>query len=111
MARTQYHVAYNGDVQRAMSVVESYMQREGFKLVDYCGGKVFRLGVGLATAMQFAEVKYGQDILIEGWICSGLGKATMSEMELKGFVGCIPKKKLKKRLEALVAELNSAFGG
>ncbi len=109
MARSVFYVKYNGDAGYANGIVTSFMENEGFKLVDYNGGKCFRLGVGLATAMQFASVVFSPDVItIQGWVCAGLGGATMDEMELEGFVDCIPKKNLKKRILKLCRALTES---
>lgn len=108
MGRSVYTLPYNGDAERARNIAEAFLSEQKFKLVDYNGGKAYKLGVGMAQAMQFVNVEYLQnEIRIEGWICPGLGSATIAEMDLKGFVGCIPKKKLEKRIKALMAKLGA----
>ena len=108
MARSVYTMPYNGDAAKARSIAEAFLNDQKFKLVDYNGGKAYKLGIGMAQAMQFLNIEYCQnEIRIEGWICAGLGSATLNEMDLKGFVGCIPKKKLEKRIKKLMERLGS----
>lgn len=111
MARSEFIQPYNGDAEKARAVAENYLNMENFKLVDYKGEKVYKLGTGMAQAMQFLTLNYGaNEIKIEAWVCAGVASATMKEMNLKGFLGMMPKKLLKKRVKALMAELNSAVG-
>ncbi len=106
MARSIFNVPYNGNAAAARQIVDGFMAREGFKLTDYNGTQVYKLGIGMAQAMQFAQVFYNpNEIVIHGWICAGLGSATMGEMDLNGFVGMMPKKALKKRIDKLIGEL------
>ncbi|MBR2909003.1 MAG: hypothetical protein IKC11_01490 [Clostridia bacterium] len=71
---------------------------DGYQPVIYKGEKVFKKGDGVWSAEELIKIEFsGDEITISGWILV-YGK----EQELKGFVGCVPKKDCKKSIDKIL---------
>lgn len=83
--------------------ITQYMQNEGFSLIDYKGGKVWKKGVGLVTAPQYFSIRYFDNrIVLEAFIRYPLFPGVyIGEMGLTGFVGAVPKNLLRGRVDAV----------
>lgn len=83
--------------------LSQYMTNEGFKLVDYKGQKVWKKGVGIATAPQFFSIQYqGNTIYLDAFLRYPiLPGVYVGEMGITGFFGALPKGLLKTRVHAV----------
>lgn len=105
---------YVNDIQTSRSsdevlrVTNDYLASEGFEKVDYEGEKVWKKGHGLALGPQFIKVVPDQGkVHIEAWIKMALLPGVyISEMGTGGFVGGVPKRRLKKRVATIVQALS-----
>lgn len=71
---------------------------DGFSPVVYNGEKVYKKGDGFWAAEEYIKTEFlNNEITISGWVMV-YGK----EKELKGFVGCIPKKDCKKSIDKIL---------
>lgn len=114
MARTAIEILTNQhSPKEIMAIAENYIKKEGFSLVDYgIGEKVYKKGTGMAQAMQFVKIEFTpQSVVILGWVQTGVGnKYIFDEMDLKGFVGSLPKNSLKGRMDELALIISNHCG-
>jgi len=103
MARYQNTLQTPAPAETYASAISQYMTDEGFALVDYKGAQVWKKGIGMATAPQYLAIQYdGNTINIEAFIRWALLPGVyVGEMGTTGFVGAIPKKLLRNRVETL----------
>lgn len=101
MSRYTNDVSVSGSVDEAMEKATEYLSSEGFKLKE--GTSVWKKGMGLMLGPQFVQVDRRDDGLhLEAWIKFALLPGVyLGEMGLDGAFAIIPKRKLKKRVEAL----------
>jgi hypothetical protein len=100
---------YTTDIQspvaaeQAVMDVEKYLTSEGFKQVQHKGEPVWKKGLGLMLGPQFVKLApSGNQVHLEAWIKFALLPGVyLGEMGITGAFGMIPKKKLKKRVEAI----------
>ncbi len=108
MPRTQIRVPFSANFEIVNQTVTNILLSEGFSEKTINGETCWKKGTGMATAMQYAKVEYTQDeLVLSGWIQSGLGSLAGPEMELTGFVGSIPKKALRKRLDKIAQAVSA----
>jgi len=90
-------------------VLNQYMMNEGFSLIDYKGEKVWKKGIGLATAPQYLSIQYqGGAIRLEAFIRYALLPGVyVGEMGIDGFFGALPKKLLKDRVISVESYIRS----
>ncbi len=95
------------DAASLQSLVNSFMVREGFKVFYYKGETIWKKGYGLFTAPQFMKTVVSEKTVhVEAWIKFALLPGVYyGEMGIEGFVGLIPKKMLKKKIEELVMQI------
>lgn len=103
MARYQNSLQTPNPAHLYASSINKYMQSEGFSLVDYKGGKVWKKGVGILTAPQFFSIRYYENsIVLEAFIRYPLLPGVyVGEMGLDGFFGAVPKNLLRGRVQAV----------
>ncbi|MBW2703941.1 MAG: hypothetical protein JRF33_24235 [Deltaproteobacteria bacterium] len=101
MSRYTNDIAITGSVDEAMEKATEYLTAEGFKLKE--GGTAWKKGMGLMLGPQFLQVDRREDGLhLEAWIKFAILPGWyVGEMGLDGVFAIIPKRKLKKRVEAL----------
>lgn len=89
-------------------ITGEFLTREGFKMMDYDGEKVWKKGTGLALGPQFMKVMPGPGkVHVEAWIKFAiLPGVFLGEMDTEGLVGGAPKRRLKKRVLAIEQSLN-----
>lgn len=83
--------------------VTDYMAKEGFRKISQNGEEVWKKGFGLLLGPQFLKIEpLDKKIHIEGWIKFAiLPGVYVGEMGTEGFIGVIPKRKLKTRVEQI----------
>jgi len=83
--------------------INQFMLNEGFTLIDYKGYKVWKKGVGIATAPQYFSIQYSANtIYLEAFIRYPiLPGVYVGEMGLSGFFVAVPKSLLKGRVFAI----------
>ncbi|MBN2495307.1 MAG: hypothetical protein JXR96_11990 [Deltaproteobacteria bacterium] len=101
MARYQNDIQVSKKVDEAVSEVEQYLVSEGFKKNEQTG--VWKKGLGLMLGPQFLQVEPRQDgVHLEAWIKFALLPGVyLGEMGIDGAFAVIPKRKLKKRVQAI----------
>lgn len=86
-------------------IINDYLTKEGFRIVDYKGEKVWKKGSGWLTAPQYMGFKFlnGSTIHIEAWIRFALLPGVyLGDLALKGFFGFALKKYLLGRVNHLI---------
>lgn len=103
MARYKNTLIPTGDVNDIHNKIEKYLTSEGFKQMDYKGEQIWKKGIGLMLGPQFVKLTLqGTSIELEAWIRFALLPGIyVGEMGISGFVGLIPKKLLKKRVQQI----------
>ena len=101
MSRYTNDIAISGSVDEAMEKATEYLTAEGFKLKE--GSTAWKKGMGLMLGPQFLQVDRREDGLhLEAWIKFAILPGWyVGELGLNGAFAIIPKRKLKKRVEAL----------
>ncbi len=108
MPRTVIRVPFTANFETVNQTVTSILLSEGFSEKNINGEACWKKGTGAATAMQYVKVEYTQnELVLSGWIQAGLGSVAGSEMDLTGFVGMVPKKALRKRLDKIVQAVSA----
>lgn len=87
----------------------SYMNGEGFKITTRKGESFWKKGVGLLTAPQFIKLTQQNNVYtLEAWLPFAVLPGTyIGEMDLKGFVGCLPKSFLEARVNQILSTLQA----
>lgn len=88
-------------------IMTDFLSKHGFKLVEFEGQMVYRVGGGLAEIPKFLVWGYQNGIFhLEAWIRNcWLPGVYGGENAMTGFMGCIPKKAYKNDIEALIGLL------
>ena len=104
MGRTFRRVYPRCDMMTAQRTIEQILTTKGYHIQNYGYGElVWKKGMGIMTAMHYIKVEYyPTEIHLYGWVQSGIGDAGFGEMDLTGFVGCIPKKAVLKVMEQIL---------
>ena len=101
--RTIIKEKHNKNQEQLEIAIMKILAYEGYQPVVYKGENVFKKGDGFWTAEEYIKTEYsGDDITISGWVLF-YGK----ERELKGFVGCVPKKDCRKSIDKILAVVKS----
>ena len=87
----------------------SYMNGEEFKLTTKKGESFWKKGMGLLTAPQFIKLTQQNNVYtLEAWLKFALLLGVyIGEMDLKGFVGCLPKSFLESRVNQILSTLQA----
>ena len=95
--------------QQVFDTFMRYFQIEGFEAHNEDGEQCLKKGVGLATAPQFVKITaLGGVYTLEAWIKFAVVPGVYAgEMDLKGFTGAVPKKQLKKRVNAFLPQVQA----
>ncbi len=108
MSRTITQVKVTRDKDNVMLVATNILKTHDFHPFDYKGEQVFKKGMGLMSASKYIKVDFVENeetkdriVTISGWIRS----FGLTEDNLEGFVGVIPKESVKAAINALVAVL------
>lgn len=93
MSRTTIEVSMKtSSIDEVLHIFATKLEPAGFnqKIVD--GETVWAKGDGVMIAMQCVKVVFTEkSVLIQGW----MKDAVIGESKLEGFIGMLPKKKLK----------------
>ncbi len=90
-------------IDEAIGVFEAAMLSNGYRHMIYKGEELWSIGDAVLSGMQcFAYMFDDKTMVIQGWISDALG----NESDLNGFIGMIPKKKMKQILQAIVDRIN-----
>ena len=101
MSRTCKRIPFTANFDIVNQTIINILKSEGFNEKSINGENCWRKGIG-AVAMQYVKVEYAEkEVILYGWIQVGIGAVVGKEMDLKGFVGMIPKKQLQKRLDKI----------
>ena len=87
-----------------------YMQSEGFEFIQQNGEQLWKKGVGLLTAPQYAKLSVANDgsYVLEAWLkLAILPGVYVGEMGTKGFFGAFPKQMLKARVDRTLAAMQA----
>lgn len=92
MPRTEIKIKCSVSPQQVDTTISSILLSKGYTKVRENDEEVWKKGKGMLEAMQY--IKYGflseNEISLSGWIRTVGG----GDMELKGFVGSLPKNKV-----------------
>jgi hypothetical protein len=91
--------------------LSEYLLREGFSQINYKGVRAWKKGMGILTAPQYVILSNGPDyIQLEAFLRFAILPGVYAgEMGITGFGGAIPKRLLKKRVEAIEQYLYSLW--
>ncbi len=103
MSRYVAEIETSMDAETAAEVCNAYLRREGFKESSYAGQRVWQKGIGLLMAPQFITLEFADGrVHLEAWVClSLLPGVYLVEMDTNGFIGGLPKQKLRQRIGEL----------
>ncbi len=102
MARYTRDVTLNKPADFVQFMVNDYLQKQAFSLIDYKGEQVFRAGDAMIQGYRYLKWSYNNGIFhLEAWFKGTFG----GENGLTGFVGAIPKSVYKDSLEQLITLL------
>lgn len=102
MARYTRDVTLNKPADFVQFMVNDYLQKQAFSLIDYKGEQVFRAGDAMIQGYRYLKWSYNNGIFhLEAWFKGTFG----GENGLTGFVGSIPKRVYKDSLEQLITLL------
>lgn len=103
-SRTTFTIPFTEDFQITDGKIRSILSADGYKEMDKNGEIVWKMGTGMMTAMHFIKLEYTEcAIEVSGWVQTGMGDIGGKEMDLKGFVGIIPKKQVLKTIDKVKA--------
>lgn len=90
-------------------IVGGFMAREGFDKVVYEGRETWKKGQGFMISPQFIIIDVENGVIhLEAWIRFALLPGLyFGELGTEGYLGAVPKRKLKARLEELERLLTS----
>ncbi len=97
--------------QQVNNIFASYLTSEGFEPKTIDGENIWKKGVGLLTAPQCIKLSYQNNVyILEAWLKFAiLPGVYVSEMDLDGFIGCIPKSILKSKVDYILMKLQARF--
>lgn len=102
MSRSVFHAPSSLTKQEIFEIAESILKNDGYKQIEREGEIVWKKGTGAMTAMHFIMLDYNNnELLITGWVQIGIGSAGLSDMDLTGFLGSIPKKSTYKTIQKI----------
>lgn len=93
MSRTTVEVSLKtNNIDGVLHIIASKLEHAGYKQKIVDGETVWVKGDGVIVSMQCVGAVFtGKSVLIQGW----MKDAITGEANLEGFVGMMPKKKLK----------------
>lgn len=105
MSRTIVEVSMKtSNIDEVLHIIKSKLEPKGYKQKIVDGEDVWTKGDGVITIMQCVGVVFtGKSVLIQGW----MKDAITGESNLEGFVGMLPKKKLKSLINEIRTEVMS----
>ena len=104
--RTAFTIPFTEAFPITDSKIKSILSGDGYKEMDKNGEIIWKMGTGMMTAMHFIKLEYTENtVVISGWVQSGMGDIGGKEMNLKGFVGIIPKKQVLKTIDKVKAAI------
>lgn len=87
-------------------IINDILTRNGYSLVDYQNGKVWKMGTGIMTAMHYIKVDYYDTYInLYGWVCVGVGSLAGKERDLNGFTAIVPKRSVKKVMDQIQSSI------
>ncbi len=91
----------NKSREELINIINGFFQKEGFQKCLFQNEEVWKKGMGILTGPQFLKVEIKNNIVhLEAWIKFAiLPGIFVGELDTKGFIGFIPKKLLRKRIE------------
>lgn len=99
MSRTTIEIPMKtNNIDAVLHIVSTKMESAGYqqKIID--GETVWSKGDGVIGIMQCVGVVFAEkSLIIQGW----MKDAVMGESDLEGFLAILPKKKLKKLIDAI----------
>lgn len=109
MSRYTNQIKSNRSQAELESIVEKFMQAEGFKSAPYKGENVWKKGSGILVAPQYLKTTItAGNVELEAFIKFALLPGVfVGEFGIDGFFLVIPKKLLKKRVMALEESLQT----
>ena len=100
MARTTRKYSYTMNKEELKNKLNKILINKGFNLVNYNGESVYKKGVGFLTSTKYIKVDvYDDSVDISGWV-RNFG---ISENDLEGFVGVIPKATVTKVIDQMAS--------
>lgn len=111
MSRFKTEIQLNKPNEFVNFITKDFFDKENFTYKEVKGEGVWQYGVGLITSPQFIKVNYNNGVLfIEAWLkFSLLPGMYCGEMGVTGFVGAMPKKSLKGKIDQLILLLNQSI--
>lgn len=105
MMRTTFEVPMRtGNFEAAVGIISAEFESAGFNRKNAEGGVMWTKGDGLLVKQQCVKAVYtGHSVQIQGWLYDKLG----GEYDLNGFTAITMKKKLRARIEATCARIDS----
>ncbi len=102
-SRTKFEVKVENSKKTSEFIV-SYLNNNGYYLVNEKDEDVYKKGVGFWTAMKYIKVEVvdAENINLYGFIRPAFG----NEQDLSGFVACIPKKQVSDVICKLKEEIS-----
>ncbi len=99
MARTVKTVDYTLERDELIKNIHNILISNGFKEFNYNGENVYKKGIGFWTATKYIKIDFYQsNVSISGWV-RNFG---VSENDLDGFVGAIPKATVTKVINDII---------
>ncbi len=100
--RSTFSIPFTEDFPITDGKIRSVLSANGYKEMDKNSEIVWKMGTGMMTAMHFIKIEYTENTVeVSGWIQSGMGDIGGKEMDLKGFMGIIPKKQVLKTIDKI----------
>ena len=108
MSRYMRDVITAKDTDEVRRLADELLAGQGFRQVNYGSETVWKKGHGLALGPQYSKVEPGEGkVHIEAWVrIAVLPGLYMGEMGTDGFIGAIPKRRLKTRVLEVVRSLS-----
>ncbi len=99
MARTIKSIEYKVNKEELITNINSILSSNEFKPFNYNGESVYKKGVGFWTAAKYIKIEFIENkVNISGWV-KNFG---VSESNLEGFVGVIPKSTVTKVINDII---------
>lgn len=109
MARYNKSFQTSVDPREVHSVVNQYLQSEGYEYINFDGENVFKKGKGVWANPTFFKFSYsGNMVRMETWMKYAFFPGVyIGELGVDGFVGCAVKEPWKKRIRNLESILSN----
>ena len=101
MSRTTIQFKYN-DFELTKERINGILKAKKYKNIIENNENVWKCGEGFCTAIKYIKIEYGENntAYVSGWIRPMVG----NEQELKGFVGSVPKKQVRKVINEIAGK-------